>query len=153
MRRNRTCFCCVAYLQLFGALYTALQTIINIIFFFSHNKDCCGKKIVGNQRFSKNAKNRNSTKRKQIRWNLLIFFKKTPRKKKNPARAGKKSAKKRVGRAPFFSKQFGVHADFFFENRGLFPRKSFRKNVFSAGIAGAQNRVFLQNPFNYFWDF
>ena len=29
----------------------------------------------------------------------------------------------------------------FFENRGLFPRKSFGENVFSAGIAGAPNRV------------
>ena len=54
----------------------------------------------------------------------------------------KKKPKKRVGRAPFWPapEHFGVHA-FFFENLGLFPRKSFRKNVFSAGIAGAQNRV------------
>ena len=38
----------------------------------------------------------------------------------------------------------------FFENWGLFPRESFRKNVFSAGIAGAKNRVsgapFLKKP-------
>ena len=87
-------------------------------------------------------KNRNSTKRKQIRWNLLIFsLKKPPKKRKTlPARA-KNQPKKRVGRAPFFSKQFGVHADFFFENRGLFPRKSFRELCLSAGTACAKNRV------------